>query len=172
MNPPIELIVIDPLILRQKSRDTTAEEVAQLDLKRRMREAMTKAWVLGTGLAAIQIGVPLRYAFYEFEGKEVELINPRILEMTRKCILPKEGCLSVPDKWIRTMRWQEIVLYNQGITRRIRGVEAIICQHEIDHMEGILLTQRQQNPYPRIGRNERCPCGSGLKYKKCCGRNA
>jgi len=23
---------------------------------------------------------------------------------------------------------------------------------------------------PRVGRNERCPCGSGLKYKKCCGK--
>jgi uncharacterized protein YecA (UPF0149 family) len=22
----------------------------------------------------------------------------------------------------------------------------------------------------KIGRNEKCPCGSGLKYKKCCGR--
>jgi preprotein translocase subunit SecA len=22
----------------------------------------------------------------------------------------------------------------------------------------------------KIGRNERCPCGSGKKYKKCCGR--
>ena len=21
---------------------------------------------------------------------------------------------------------------------------------------------------PKIGRNERCPCGSGRKYKKCC----
>ena len=24
---------------------------------------------------------------------------------------------------------------------------------------------------PKIGRNDPCPCGSGLKYKKCCGRN-
>ena len=23
----------------------------------------------------------------------------------------------------------------------------------------------------KIGRNDPCPCGSGLKYKKCCGRN-
>lgn len=23
----------------------------------------------------------------------------------------------------------------------------------------------------KIGRNEPCPCGSGLKYKKCCGKN-
>ena len=22
---------------------------------------------------------------------------------------------------------------------------------------------------PKIGRNEKCPCGSGKKYKKCCG---
>ncbi|MHC4137236.1 MAG: preprotein translocase subunit SecA, partial [Planctomycetota bacterium] len=25
---------------------------------------------------------------------------------------------------------------------------------------------------PKVGRNEPCPCGSGKKYKKCCGRNA
>lgn len=24
---------------------------------------------------------------------------------------------------------------------------------------------------PRIGRNEPCPCGSGLKFKRCCLRN-
>ena len=25
---------------------------------------------------------------------------------------------------------------------------------------------------PKIGRNDPCPCGSGKKYKKCCGKNA
>jgi preprotein translocase subunit SecA len=25
---------------------------------------------------------------------------------------------------------------------------------------------------PKVGRNEPCPCGSGKKYKNCCGRNA
>ncbi|NLF80400.1 MAG: hypothetical protein GX572_04315, partial [Clostridia bacterium] len=24
----------------------------------------------------------------------------------------------------------------------------------------------------KIGRNEPCPCGSGRKYKNCCGKNA
>jgi uncharacterized protein YecA (UPF0149 family) len=23
---------------------------------------------------------------------------------------------------------------------------------------------------PKVGRNDPCPCGSGKKYKKCCGR--
>jgi len=26
--------------------------------------------------------------------------------------------------------------------------------------------------HPKVGRNDPCPCGSGKKYKKCCGRNA
>ncbi|MHC5061039.1 MAG: SEC-C metal-binding domain-containing protein, partial [Planctomycetota bacterium] len=25
---------------------------------------------------------------------------------------------------------------------------------------------------PKVGRNQPCPCGSGKKYKKCCGKNA
>ncbi|MHC4123979.1 MAG: SEC-C metal-binding domain-containing protein [Planctomycetota bacterium] len=25
---------------------------------------------------------------------------------------------------------------------------------------------------PKVGRNDPCPCGSGRKYKKCCGKNA
>ena len=26
------------------------------------------------------------------------------------------------------------------------------------------------NKAPKVGRNDPCPCGSGKKYKKCCGR--
>ncbi len=25
---------------------------------------------------------------------------------------------------------------------------------------------------PKVGRNDPCPCGSGKKYKKCCGKTA
>ncbi|MGN1384115.1 MAG: preprotein translocase subunit SecA [Clostridia bacterium] len=28
------------------------------------------------------------------------------------------------------------------------------------------------NNEPKVGRNDQCPCGSGKKYKNCCGRNA
>jgi uncharacterized protein YecA (UPF0149 family) len=29
-----------------------------------------------------------------------------------------------------------------------------------------------RRPTPKIGRNDPCPCGSGKKYKKCCGKEA
>jgi uncharacterized protein len=36
------------------------------------------------------------------------------------------------------------------------------------------IASRQQAPRPRtaVGRNDPCPCGSGLKFKKCCGAGA
>ncbi len=32
--------------------------------------------------------------------------------------------------------------------------------------------QTQRHAGPRVGRNDPCPCGSGKKYKKCCGAGA
>ena len=33
-------------------------------------------------------------------------------------------------------------------------------------------TKRTQSEPTQIARNQPCPCGSGVKYKRCCGRNA
>lgn len=41
---------------------------------------------------------------------------------------------------------------------------------EFDHLlNGV--QEPYVNPFARIGRNDPCPCGSGKKFKKCCGRN-
>lgn len=46
---------------------------------------------------------------------------------------------------------------------------------ELEKMSKIILEGKGHGRYIRIekkiGRNEKCPCGSGLKYKKCCGKN-
>lgn len=31
--------------------------------------------------------------------------------------------------------------------------------------------EQPQEDMPKVGRNDQCPCGSGLKYKKCCGKD-
>ena len=55
-----------------------------------------------------------------------------------------------------------------------RGLKFIIGL-EPDKPEDISDIERRLNPPSpnfaiHIGRNEPCPCGSGKKYKKCCGR--
>jgi len=32
------------------------------------------------------------------------------------------------------------------------------------------LSNTPKKPLVKVGRNEPCPCGSGKKYKKCCGK--
>ena len=47
--------------------------------------------------------------------------------------------------------------------------------HDVDEedtweLEGTALRGRAPSTQPRVGRNAPCPCGSGKKYKLCCGR--
>lgn len=54
-------------------------------------------------------------------------------------------------------------------------LESVAAQHEIDHNNGILMFDREWKQEPvksdkKVGRNDLCPCGSGLKHKKCCGK--
>jgi uncharacterized protein YecA (UPF0149 family) len=38
------------------------------------------------------------------------------------------------------------------------------------HLANFLRREPYVRPYPKISRNAPCPCGSGKKYKHCCGR--
>lgn len=38
------------------------------------------------------------------------------------------------------------------------------------YVDGTMVSGPPVRKEPKIGRNEPCPCGSGKKYKKCCGR--
>ena len=162
-------IITDLHILQIQSKPTTVEEIAKLDLKNRLAAACQTGWVRGYGLAAIQIGLPICYAWYQIPGSAaVELINPKIISANRYGLHQGEGCLSIPKVRIDTIRFNEITFENNGQTFSATGLEAFIIQHEVDHINGLLIYNRAQNPYPKLGRNERCLCGSGRKYKVCC----
>ncbi len=59
----------------------------------------------------------------------------------------------------------------EGIPRQL-GERSFFARHDekIFYVDGVALrpeAYRRQNP--KVGRNDACPCGSGKKYKKCCG---
>jgi uncharacterized protein YecA (UPF0149 family) len=37
-------------------------------------------------------------------------------------------------------------------------------------LERFMPTEPVRRAQPKVGRNDPCPCGSGKKYKKCCGK--
>jgi len=134
----IDEIVTDRKILSQTSKETTLEEIEQLDLKNRLINSSAKAWTKGCGLAAIQIGIPLRFAWFLYKDIEYTLLNPEIIYSIGKYTVGKEGCLSIPDNWVSIERFFEIKYLSNGKEYKAKGLKAQIIQHEIDHMNGIL----------------------------------
>lgn len=64
-----------------------------------------------------------------------------------------------------TQQARPVSSMNGALARRQAG-SSITAQHT----QGQFVTVRRTSP--KIGRNDPCPCGSGKKYKNCCGRNA
>ncbi|MBX5480238.1 MAG: peptide deformylase [Myxococcaceae bacterium] len=95
----------------------------------------------GVGIAANQIGVPLRVALVaRGDGTFFEIINPQILEKSEKVTL-REGCLSVPEEWEQVERYKRVKVRYQDRAQQWHEVEAEgqlahIFQHEIDHLDG------------------------------------
>ena len=136
-------IVTNKKRLSMVSIDVTVEEIREMNLKQRLKEAMKNAWTPGYGLAAIQIDVPVNYAWFHYLGKEYELINPKITMEHGRQTIYREGCLSIPGKYINTVRAYKIEYMSNGKKYRAKGTKAAIIQHEIDHMFGILNTERE-----------------------------
>ena len=164
------MIVTNQDQLRIKSKRTSRWEVRHHKLVDLVHKELQKAWTTGCGLAAVQVGLPIRAAVYFLDVETFKdphvLINPEILEGSNWKTI-KEGCLSIPDTWTNVERFHNIKYVNDGKVCEAEGFEAQVIQHEIDHMDGILNIDRAHKN-GSVGRNSPCPCGSGLKYKKCC----
>ena len=106
----------------------------------------------GLGLAAIQVGVDQSLLVYDIkpsnEGRELNvLINPKIIAKEGELLSEDEGCLSVPDFRASVKRAGQVLveaLDRDGNPKRIeaQGLHAILLQHEIDHLNGILFIDR------------------------------
>ena len=99
----------------------------------------------GVGLAAPQVGI-LKQAVVidDREHGYIELINPRIVER-KGSIVSTEFCLSVPDRGGKVNRARHIRVeaqdrFGNPFSVSVSGQEAIIYQHEIDHLQGVLFT--------------------------------
>ena len=131
-------VIIDQKILRQVSRLTTMEEVTELDLIERLKAACNNAWTPGCGLAAIQIGIPLRFAWYMWGEQEFTLLNPEITQYRGEIKWKSEGCLSIPHNHVNVKRAYKIKYINDGQLFTAKRDKAHIIQHEVDHMNGVL----------------------------------
>lgn len=172
------MITTDLKTLHETSTDASEEEVNEILplLEKDLEKDKIAQKASGVGLSAIQIGIPKRIAIVRTETNKINLINPKFINGYDEK-WSEEGCLSLPKTWCTVKRFNTVCIENNGKEETYDGFDAIVVQHEMDHMDGILITDKEQLSREPIkaekkqGRNDPCECGSGKKFKKCCGRN-
>lgn len=140
------LVILPDPILRQASKPVEQVDDTLRRLSADMLDTMYDA--PGIGLAAIQIGLPLRLLVIDL-AKEGDpkapqvFVNPQILESSDDRSVYEEGCLSIPDYYAEVERPARVrvrYLDQHGAPHEVaaEGLLATCLQHEIDHLNGVL----------------------------------
>ena len=161
------IVTLPEPVLRRKARPVAAFDAALQTLVDDMIETMRAA--PGVGLAASQVNVPVRLIVVEYaedeevlgelpapaeepppkrpEPKLYVVANPEIVKASTETLIGVEGCLSIPSLIGEVERNQ--IVHVRGLNRRGRPVRikaegwlARIFQHEIDHINGVVFTDR------------------------------
>jgi peptide deformylase len=135
----------DP-VLKQRAREVDDIDGDLVTLVHGMYETMDLEE--GVGLAAPQVGVRKRlftYDLHEGEGPGV-VINPEIVEREGE-VISEEGCLSVPGYRFEVVRAERVTMSGLDLDGNELVLEgddllARMIQHEIDHLDGVLLLDR------------------------------
>ena len=180
------MIIKDKIKLQEKCSPVSVKEGEEIGVRllHKLRESKN-----GIGLATNQIGINKRVCVVNVKEPLV-LINPKIVEKSKEQFVFAEGCLSFPDSKVKTIRHESIVVEADNHKSKLSfsansqdindAFECVCVQHEIDHLDGITMYEREFKSEPivkgvnapkKIGRNEKVTITKGseskvLKYKK------
>ena len=197
MKKVIDCFKKDNPLIQKKLREVSVEE--GMAIATELFQILNKRGD-GIGLAANQVGIDAQVAVVNVREPLV-LINPKIVSKTNE-IPYYEGCLSYPGKGVHTKRYETIEVKTEQIDgswifsgvetqtegkgswetdeakndRELRTLESVCVQHEIDHLNGMTIMDRQVvttivNKEKKFGRNEMVEITDGkvlstMKYKK------
>jgi len=141
------VIAPDPRLRIQTKRVKKINPALLQTLKEMVKLTKTFKEPEGVGLASTQIGLDESFFVAKKAEKFISIINPKILSSGKKTKKYFEGCLSVPNIWGEVKRYLQIKATYQDetgktITKPLKGVLAWIFQHEIDHLNGTLFSER------------------------------
>ena len=145
----MHIVTYPHFTLRYKSQSLTRVDAALRKMIAEMFDLMYEAQ--GVGLAANQVDLPFRLfivnmAAEKGDGEELVFINP-ILSHPKGNEEADEGCLSLPGLYGNVTRAKQIHLQAFNLSgdefkADLTGLFARVVQHENDHLNGVLFTDR------------------------------
>jgi peptide deformylase len=104
---------------------------------------------LGVGLAATQLGVLRRLLVFQAgpDSEPTALVNPEVEWLSDEVVVAEEGCLSLPRVSMDVerplyARFRGLDVDGEPIRIEASGLEARVLQHELDHLDGVLILDR------------------------------
>jgi len=104
---------------------------------------------MGVGLAATQLGMLRRLLVFQAgpDGEPTALVNPVVEWLSEEGSIAEEGCLSLPRVSMDVerplhARFSGRDAEGERIEIEASGLEARVLQHEIDHLDGVLILDR------------------------------
>lgn len=139
-----KIVVEGDPVLKKKSRPVEKFDARLAELLDDMKQTLYSAQ--GVGLAAVQVGVLRRVVVVDVGDGLLELVNPEIIEAQGEQ-RENEGCLSLPGKYGETIRPAVVKVKAQNregkwCIYKGEDLKARCFCHEIDHLDGILFTER------------------------------
>ena len=138
--------------LLDQSKEIDPSDPNTAILVSRMKESL-QSTDGGVGIAAPQVGINRKVIWvqrFDKQGEPLEyFINPVITWKSELQNLGPEGDLSIPEfrgQFYRSkvIQLQYVDLKGQKFTEIVEGFTAVIFQHEIDHLFGVLISDKKE----------------------------
>ncbi len=137
----------DPVL---KSRATPVDRFDETLVQQVQRMAGIMGDAVGVGLAAPQLGISQRLLVYKVgsDAPLITLVNPELEWSSDDDVETlEEGCLSIPTVAVDVERPIHVRVRahdERGDERLVEasGLEARVIQHEMDHLDGVLMLDR------------------------------
>ncbi|MBI4138992.1 peptide deformylase [Candidatus Uhrbacteria bacterium] len=134
--------------LRERSVEVDPKSIGTPEFQAFL-EALTETMFVedGIGIASPQVGRNIRVFIVNHGGIGTAYINPLITKTSDATVIGEEGCLSVPGVWGMVERAKKVTVealdrHARKVKLECKGLEAVIFQHELDHLDGILFIDK------------------------------
>jgi len=160
---PMAIVMHDPArpdpasVLKQRAAPVSPVDTDLTLLIRRMHDTLVRA--KGVGLAAPQIGIARRVILVVHgvrpAGQPTRMevyLNPRLEQVSPEQDDDYEGCLSVANAGGLVARARRVTMSHDPLgggprqTITVSDWDARIVQHEIDHLDGVLYSEKLKGP--------------------------
>ncbi len=148
-------MILDLVTIKKKNSDVLSKissEVHQKENLYNLIDDMIETMYAnkGIGLSAVQVNVLKRLFIMDIPdvtNGPIVFINPVIKKLSNNLETGEEGCLSIPNLQLDIARPQDILVKYRDADWNEQelfadGIMSICIQHEIDHLNGVLILSR------------------------------